>query len=145
LSLPYNESELKRKDLQLLLFSLFLADLGLWDMILNLRPVPLAVIGILVLFSLFSWTIVFSKSSIFSRARKDNRKFLRAFRKAQSLQSVAVASEQFGAAPLVAVLTLVMEKSSAKSSSAERSSTKPLSSEAFSLASVKKSPSSRAT
>jgi len=84
-------------------FMLFPADLSLWDIIQNLRPVPLAVIAILILFSLFSWTIVFAKSSVFSRARKDNRKFLRAFRKAQSLQSLAVATEQFGAAPLVAV------------------------------------------
>ena len=82
---------------------LFPADLSLWDMIQNLRPVPLADIAILILFSLISWTIVFSKSSVFSRARRDNRNFLRAFRKAQSLQSVAVASEQFGRAPLVAV------------------------------------------
>ncbi len=82
---------------------LFLADLSLWDLILNLRPVPLAVIAILILFSLFSWTIAFSKNSIFGRARRENKNFLRAFRKASTLQSVAVASEQFTAAPLVAV------------------------------------------
>jgi biopolymer transport protein TolQ len=79
------------------------ADLTLWDIIQNLRPVPLAIIVILVLFSLISWTIVFSKSSVFSRARRSNRNFLRAFRKAANLQAVAVASEQFGLAPLVAV------------------------------------------
>ncbi len=84
-------------------FVLFLADLSLWDLILNLRPVPLAVIAILILFSLFSWTIAFSKNSIFGRARRENKNFLRAFRKASTLQSVAVASEQFTAAPLVAV------------------------------------------
>lgn len=82
---------------------LFPAALSLWDIIQNLRPVPLAVIAILILFSLFSWTIVFSKSSVFRRARRDNRNFLRAFRKSQSLQSLAVASEQFSSAPLVAV------------------------------------------
>ncbi len=82
---------------------LFLAELSLWDIIQSLRPVPLAVIAILVLFSLFSWTIVFAKHSVFSRARRENRNFLRAFRKANNLQAVAVASEQFGTAPLVAV------------------------------------------
>lgn len=82
---------------------LFLAELSLWDIIQSLRPVPLAVIAILILFSLFSWTIVFAKSSVFSRARRENRNFLRAFRKANNLQAVAVASEQFGTAPLVAV------------------------------------------
>ena len=79
------------------------AELTLWDIIQNLRPVPLAIIAVLVVFSLVSWTIVFSKGSVFSRARKSNRNFLRAFRKAANLQAVAVASEQFGLAPLVAV------------------------------------------
>ncbi|MGI9071183.1 MAG: MotA/TolQ/ExbB proton channel family protein [Bryobacteraceae bacterium] len=78
-------------------------DLSLWDIIQNLRPVPLAVIVLLILFSLLSWTIVFSKSSVFSRARRDNRNFLRAFRKADNLQAVAIASEQFASAPLVAI------------------------------------------
>jgi biopolymer transport protein TolQ len=79
------------------------ADLALWDIVQNLRPVPLAVIAILILFSLLSWTIVFSKTSIFSRAARANKNFLRAFRKASNLQAVAMASEQFSAAPLVAV------------------------------------------
>jgi biopolymer transport protein TolQ len=75
----------------------------MWEMIQSLRPVPLAIIVILVLFSLLSWTIVFSKSGVFKRARGANKNFLRAFRKANNLAAVAVASEQFGAAPLVAV------------------------------------------
>ena len=80
-----------------------LADLTLWDIVQNLRPVPLAIVGILILFSLFSWTIAFAKRNVFNKARRQNRNFLRAFRKAQNLQAVAVASEQFGTAPLVAV------------------------------------------
>lgn len=84
-------------------FLQFPADLNLWDIVQNLRPVPLAVIAILILFSLFSWAIAFSKGGVFGRARRANRAFLRAFRKAGSLQSVAVASEQFSSAPLVAV------------------------------------------
>ena len=84
-------------------FVLLPADLGLWDIIQNLRPVPIAVIVILVLFSLYSWTIVFSKTGVFGRASRANKNFLRAFRKANNLQAVAMASEQFSAAPLVAV------------------------------------------
>jgi biopolymer transport protein TolQ len=84
-------------------FSLFLADLSLWDITKNLRPVPLAIIGILIFFSLFSWTIVLSKSGVFSRARSRNREFLGAFRRAKNLQTIAVLTEQFKAAPLVAV------------------------------------------
>jgi biopolymer transport protein TolQ len=88
-------------------FLLSPADLSVWDtvwdIVQKLGYGPQAVILILLAGSLFSWTIVFSKGSVFSRARRDNRNFLRAFRKANNLQSVAVASEQFGSAPLVAV------------------------------------------
>lgn len=80
-----------------------LLDLSLWDVFKDLKPVPLAVIAILVLFSLVSWTIVFAKMGGFRKADRDNRSFLRAFRKSSNLQSVALASEQFSAAPLVAV------------------------------------------
>ncbi|MGC2661322.1 MAG: flagellar motor protein MotA, partial [Bryobacteraceae bacterium] len=78
-------------------------DISLWDIFENLKPVPLVVIALLLLFSLLSWTIVFSKGSVFSRARRENRAFIRAFRKANNLQAVALASEQYAAAPLVAV------------------------------------------
>lgn len=80
-----------------------LLDLSLWDIFKDLRPVPLTVIALLVLFSLVSWTIVFSKWGLFRKADHDNRSFLRAFRKSSNLQSVAIASEQFASAPLVAV------------------------------------------
>jgi biopolymer transport protein TolQ len=78
-------------------------DISLWDIFESLKPVPLVVIALLLLFSLLSWTIVFSKGSVFSRARRENRAFIRAFRKANNLQAVALASEQYAAAPLVAV------------------------------------------
>lgn len=79
------------------------ADLSLWDIFLNLRPVPLAIVALLLLASLVSWTIAFSKGGVFRKARRENRNFLRAFRKAPNLQTVAMASEQFATAPLVAV------------------------------------------
>lgn len=99
----YNERRRNKRETAELVFVLLPADVSLWDIFLNLRPVPVAVIVILILFSLFSWTVVFSKASVFGRARRENRSFLRAFRKANSLQAVALASEQFSSAPLVAV------------------------------------------
>ena len=80
-----------------------LLDLSLWDIFKDLKPVPLAVIALLVLFSLASWTIVFGKLGLFRKADRDNRSFLRVFRKSTNLQAVALASEQFSSAPLVAV------------------------------------------
>ncbi|MGA8599302.1 MAG: MotA/TolQ/ExbB proton channel family protein [Bryobacteraceae bacterium] len=80
-----------------------LLDLSLWDIFRDLKPVPLTVIAVLVLFSLLSWIVVFSKWGSFRKADRDNRGFLRVFRKSSNLQAVAIASEQFAAAPLVVV------------------------------------------
>ena len=80
-----------------------LADLSLWDIFKDLKPVPLAVIVFLIIFSLLSWTVVFSKWGVFQKARRANRSFLRVFRKAGNLQAMVLASQQFTAAPLVAV------------------------------------------
>lgn len=81
----------------------FALQVNLWEMIKTSEPIPLAVLGILVLLSIFSWTIIFAKWSAFRAARDANRQFLRAFRKANGLEAVALASEQFRASPLVAV------------------------------------------
>jgi biopolymer transport protein TolQ len=70
----------------------------------------LAVLAILVCFSVFSWTIIFSKSSALRSARKSDTRFLRAFRKANGLEAVMVASEQFRPAPLVAVFDFGYEE-----------------------------------
>ena len=43
-----------------------------------------AVLGFLVCFSIYSWTIIFSKWTALSGARKANSRFLRAFRKAMT-------------------------------------------------------------
>ena len=66
-------------------------------------PVLDVVVGILLMFSLLSFTIIFSKLGGFRRARRANQRFLKAFRKSARLDAVAAAVEQFRAAPLVSV------------------------------------------
>jgi len=68
------------------------------------------VLGLLVVFSVYSWTIIFSKLGLFRRARAADRRFLRAFRKANGLEAVMVASEQYRPAPLVAVFDFGYEE-----------------------------------
>jgi biopolymer transport protein TolQ len=82
--------------------TLFL-EVNFWELVKNSGTVTLAVLGTLVIFSLSSWTIIFSKWSAFRRAGNANLRFLRAFRKSTRLDAVAAASEQFRAAPLVVV------------------------------------------
>jgi biopolymer transport protein TolQ len=74
-----------------------------WDLISNGSVLSYVVLAILIIFSIYSWTVIFSKWSAFSAARKSDARFLRAFRKASGLEAVMVASEQFRPSPLVAV------------------------------------------
>jgi biopolymer transport protein TolQ len=87
-----------------------LQQTGLWDMIGHLTPLTSAVILILLVFSIYSWTIIFAKWSTFSRARRADARFLRAFRKASGLDSVMVVSEQFRPSPMVAVFDFGYEE-----------------------------------
>src|SRR5579863_10294142 len=81
----------------------FLQQLDFLDMIRNSGPTGMVVMGILICFSVFSWTVIFAKWQTFRGARRSNTRFLRAFRKAPGLEAVMVASEQYRPAPLVAV------------------------------------------
>jgi biopolymer transport protein TolQ len=83
---------------------------SIWDMVRQSTPLTIAVLIILLAFSVYSWTIIFSKWSAFRQARNANSRFLRAFRKSNGLDAVMVASEQFRPAPLVAVFEFGYEE-----------------------------------
>ena len=78
-------------------------QVSIWESIQQAHPVVQAVLIGLVVFSILSWTIIFSKWSRFRKARATSAQFLRAFRKAPTLEAVAVATEQYRSSPLVAV------------------------------------------
>ena len=83
--------------------ALLLLQVSVTDAILHAGPVSWTVLTILLVMSVLSWTIIFSKWSRFRNARGANAQFLRAFRKANNMESIAVASEQFRVSPLVTV------------------------------------------
>ncbi len=80
-----------------------LLQTNFWDLISKGSPLANVILVILVLFSVYSWTIIFAKWSAFGAAKKSDSRFLRAFRKANGLEAVMVASEQFRPSPLVTV------------------------------------------
>jgi biopolymer transport protein TolQ len=55
-------------------------------------------------------TVIFAKWSSFRRARMANTRFIRAFRKANGLEAVMVASEQYRPSPLVGVFDFGYEE-----------------------------------
>lgn len=73
-------------------------------------PVAKGVLVILLVFSIFSWSIILSKWRAVNRARAQSGRFLRAFRKSKRLQDVAAISEQFRPSPLVAVFDGAFEE-----------------------------------
>ncbi len=79
------------------------------EMLTNSGPIALAVLGVLLVASLYSWAIILGKLGSFRSARAQSTRFLRAFRKAQRLQEIATVSEQFKPSPLVSVFDEVYE------------------------------------
>ena len=80
-----------------------LLQIRILELINTEKPIPLAVLLTLVAFSLVSWTVVFAKWQMLRKAKASNGSFLRAFRKAPGLNTLAVATEQFQDAPVANV------------------------------------------
>lgn len=80
-----------------------LLQTNIWELISHGSVLANVVLVILILFSIYSWTVIFAKWSALGSARRSNVRFLRAFRKSSGLESVMVASEQFRPSPLVNV------------------------------------------
>src|ERR1700723_2912972 len=83
---------------------------ALLEMIHNSGPVAFAVLVILLLASIFSWTIMISKWSRFGRARTQSLRFVRAFRKSTRLSEIATVAEQFRPSPLIAVFSEIHDE-----------------------------------
>ncbi|HZB87616.1 MAG TPA: MotA/TolQ/ExbB proton channel family protein [Terracidiphilus sp.] len=82
---------------------------ALMDMMHNIGPIALCVLLVLLLASLYSWTIILGKTSTFGRATRESRKFLRAFRKATRLQEIDTLAENYKSSPLAQVFVDVYE------------------------------------
>jgi biopolymer transport protein TolQ len=78
-------------------------------MLSNIGPIAVGVLVLLLLASLYSWTVIFGKWSAFSKATTQSKKFVRAFRKATRLQEIAALSSEYSASPLAQVFEDVYE------------------------------------
>ncbi len=89
---------------------LALLQVNIWEFVQGTPLLGLAILAVLAIASVFSWTIIFSKWGTFQKARNADGRFLRAFRKANGLEAVMVASEQFRPSPLVSVFDFGYEE-----------------------------------
>lgn len=81
----------------------FLLQLKLTELFNPAKPIPFAVLLMLIGASLLSWSIIFGKYKLLKNAMASNRAFLRSFRKATGFEGITAAAEQNAAAPMVAV------------------------------------------
>jgi biopolymer transport protein TolQ len=88
----------------------FLLQVDLWETLQHSGPAELFVLGILLCFSVFSWTVIFAKWNALRGAHSTNSRFLRAFRKATGLEAVVAASENYRPSPLVSVFDFGYEE-----------------------------------
>lgn len=79
------------------------------EMLSNSGSVALAVLLVLAIASIYSWTLIFSKMSTFSKATKQSRRFIRTFRKATRLQEIAASTGDYAPSPLALVFEEVYE------------------------------------
>ncbi len=82
---------------------------ALADLIGNIGPIAGGVLLLLLISSLYSWTVIFGKISIFRKATTQSRRFVRAFRKASRLQEIAALTSECSSSPLAQVFEDVYE------------------------------------
>jgi len=83
---------------------------SLVNLFLNMGPLVAVVVLILLILSIFSWTIAFSKLNLLKRAGQNDRKFKKALRRVEQLADLNAVSEQFRPAPLVSVFEFGYEE-----------------------------------
>ncbi len=76
----------------------------------NSGPVAIAVLILLLVLSVFSWSVIIAKYRAFSSAKAQSLRFIRAFRKSGRLSEIASVAEQFRPSPLVPVFNEINDE-----------------------------------
>ena len=80
-------------------------ELNLLDVLRQTTTVTRFVLAILLIFSVWSWGIIFSKALLLRKIRKESETFWKVFRRGQNLSEIRTACETLRFTPLVPVLT----------------------------------------
>lgn len=75
----------------------------------HIGAVAIAVLVLLLIASLYSWTVILGKWGSFRRATKESRRFVRMFRNANTLKEIAARTGDYSASPLAQVFEDIYE------------------------------------
>lgn len=76
---------------------------SLFDLLIRSSPIAKGVLVLLLIFSIYSWAIIFSKWAAFKKAERATRDFLSSFRSRTKLSDVYVDSESASGSPLARI------------------------------------------
>jgi biopolymer transport protein TolQ len=82
---------------------------GLTQMISNIGPIAVGVLVVLLMASLYSWTVILGKIGTFRKATSQSRRFVKMFRNASRLQEISTMAADCPASPLAQVFEDVYE------------------------------------
>ncbi|HSU87668.1 MAG TPA: hypothetical protein VLL56_02470, partial [Terriglobia bacterium] len=80
-------------------------ELNLLDVLRQTTTVTRFVLAVLLIFSVWSWGIIFSKTLLLRKIRKESEMFWKVFRRGQNLSEIRTACETLRFTPLVPVLS----------------------------------------
>ena len=80
-------------------------ELNLLDVLRQTTTVTRFVLAVLLIFSVWSWGIIFSKTLLLRKVRKESETFWKVFRRGQNLSEIRTACETLRFTPLVPVLS----------------------------------------
>lgn len=75
----------------------------------HIGPVAIGVLVLLLIASLYSWTVILGKWGSFRRATKESRRFVRMFRNSNTLKEIAARTGDYNASPLAQVFEDIYE------------------------------------
>ena len=79
------------------------AESDLLKLVFAASPLAKAVLVVLLIFSLFSWAIIFKKYAVLKKIRRDSETFMRMFRKSKRFSEISAAGESLRNTPVVEV------------------------------------------
>ena len=85
--------------------------LNLIEVLQQSTPVTKAVLAILLIFSIWSWGIILSKTLLFRKIHRESETFWKMFRRGKSLSEISTALESLRFTPLVPVFNAAAERS----------------------------------
>jgi len=90
-----------------------LNELNLIEVLRQTTPVTRFVLGLLLIFSIWSWGIILSKALLLRKIRRESATFWKIFRRGKSLSEISTALETLRFTPLVPVFNVAADRNTA--------------------------------